>query len=398
MKKCKKYMKQNGCVILRGVFSTSETALLDADLRGRGYFSADSPKATGNLVEAYVSREQLRDDHPRNQLQKRLIGVVRRFSSYTNRVENQEDIDADLAALKKLGNSPFNQLWHADDIYQCNIKALCYTSELCAPPKMFDYRKLGGKPIPRSLTKRDLVQEEFRTLVRERFGPVFEAESVPDAAKLYQQRKEEDGKTTGEVHPIREYLEAGDVLLFYGDFIHFGWNNLHTDEDKYFLFVNSSLTGQVDQSFQFHVGEYCNFVGGWTTDAFWGRKKIDLVKRHIAVTGDSDERCSWDKEVCRHGLSVFFHNGHPKPVTEPKDHSRVSRGLHPYYEAEYKTEKEYEAWLEEQTRSVRKAVTDRRRQVLTKNGEENGDDVNKKRGRDKGEEGAATRHKRVKGM
>ena len=364
MRKCKKYMKQNGCVVLRGVFSKIEIALLDADLRGGGYFSEPRPRTAGNLNEKYIDRGQLSDDNPKNLLQKRLMGVVRRISAYVNKID-QEEIDIDLAALKKEARSPMNQIWHADDIYQCNFKALCYTSSCCAPPKIFEYRKLGGKPVPRSLTKRDIAEENFRGLIAERFGPVFDAKTTSEAAALYERR--DDDKGTGTYLDVREILEEGDVFLFYGDLPHFGWNNLHADEDKYFLFVNSSLTGQVDQSFQFHIGEYCNYTGGWTTTAFWGKNKRDLIKRHLAVTGVCDARSAWDKETCRLGLSIFFHNGHPRPeIPVPKSSPRSARGLHPHFEMTYKTENEYKAWLEDLTRDVRKAVTSQGGRIKSK--------------------------------
>ena len=357
MKECKQHMEKQGIVILRNWMEEGWAESLENDLKTCGYFDlrADggAPVVPGNIQEHYLSQEELLPDTKTNELRKEMMEIVRRLSRYMFNLDH-EDVQVEIAALKKGAHCPDKQVWHADDIHQRNIKGLCYISRKCTPAKILPYETLRGDPIPEEMSHYDGSQD-FRQKILDRFGGVFERESVIAAAESYD--------SADLLHP---FCEAGDLAIFYGDFPHAGWDNVVTGEDKYFYFINSSANGAVDVNFQFHVGWYCNVKGGWTTEAYWGEEKTKLVKKHVGALVSS-------LDACRGSVNVFYNNAYPKPEHIKEDHAslqeqkgstggyaegrREHRGLDPNFEVEYKTPADYEIFVTETARKLRDAAT-----------------------------------------
>ena len=264
MKECKQHMEKQGIVILRNWREEGWAESLENDLKTCGYFDlrADggAPVVPGNIQEHYLSQEELLPDTKTNELRKEMMEIVRRLSRYMFNLDH-EDVQVEIAALKKGAHCPDKQVWHADDIHQRNIKGLCYISRKCTPAKILPYETLRGDPIPEEMSHYDGSQD-FRQKILDRFGGVFERESVIAAAESYD--------SADLLHP---FCEAGDLAIFYGDFPHAGWDNVVTGEDKYFYFINSSANGAVDVNFQFHVGWYCNVKGAGPQRHIGGKRK-----------------------------------------------------------------------------------------------------------------------------
>jgi len=215
------------------------------------------------------------------------------------------------------------QLVHSDSMFQRNINALIALTDIDEPPYHVPYRMLAGKPLvqedldPRVDTAGKYIDADTRNKVSERFRVMLLRNAAlteptinknkkyglgrktADISSLRSRKTEKDMETEREIYrrldskvrnakeivelgePVTGYCEggspepmkAGDTLLFFGDFIHFG-PRLTERKIRKLLFVPFQLDGldksddeaeEEDESeggFQLHAGALAELVMG----------------------------------------------------------------------------------------------------------------------------------------